>query len=113
MIGGRQFQSRQIFFVTDISERNADVSQKSATLDSFDRRIAKEIAKLSFAHRQIIAERKASCRASGGERGLVRDLSEAIPRACIEAIVATENPIADQRPKGDTTTTFATLATEK
>ena len=37
MIGGYELQPRQIFFGSDISERNTDVSQKSAALDSLDR----------------------------------------------------------------------------
>src|SRR6266849_3755842 len=99
VIGGGDFQRRQVFFGADISERDADVSQESAPLDSFNRRIAKEIAKLSVGEIQIIAQTKCGCRSSRGECGLVRDLSEPIPRTCIEAIVAAENSVADQRAK--------------
>src|SRR5882762_5812813 len=55
VIGGCDLQSRQIFLVADISERDTDVSQKSAPLDSFDGRIAKKITELSVGEIQIIA----------------------------------------------------------
>src|SRR6266702_2193833 len=90
---------QQVFFGADISERNTDVSQESAALDSLNRRIAKEIAKLSAGEIQIIAQRKCGCRSSRGECSLVRDLSEPIPRTSIKAIVAAENSVADQRAK--------------
>src|SRR5205807_7873892 len=87
------------------SKRDAHVSQKSATLEPFNRRIPKQVAKLSFSKCQIVAQRKSGCRSarpartSRGERAFTRNLSEPVPWAGVQTIVATENPIADQRPK--------------
>ena len=44
-ISRRFLQHRQIGLIAHIPQGYADISQKSAAFDSFDRRIAKEIAK--------------------------------------------------------------------
>src|SRR5260370_39373539 len=64
VIGGGDFPRQQVFFGADISERDADVSQESPPLDSFNWRIAKEIAKLSAGEIQIIAQTTCECRSS-------------------------------------------------
>jgi len=54
-VQGRLFQRWQIFARADISKRDAHISQKSAPLDPFNRRTPKQVAKLRFIKRQIIA----------------------------------------------------------
>ena len=54
-VQGRLFQRGQIFAGADISKRDAHISQKSAPLDPFNWRMSKQVAKLCFIKRQIIA----------------------------------------------------------
>ena len=50
---------------------------------------------------EIIAQRHSGCRFSRCECALAGSFRKSIPRACIKAIVATVNPIADERTQFD------------
>src|SRR5260370_25917471 len=52
-IQGCSLQGRQIFACADITERDANVSQKATSLDPFDWRITKKIAELRPVQAQI------------------------------------------------------------
>src|SRR6266478_549037 len=98
-IHGCSLQGRQIFSCADITERDANVSQKSTSLDPVDWRITKTIAELRLVQAQIISQRIGGRRFSRGERGFTRDFRKPIPWARVQTIVAAENAIADQRAK--------------
>src|SRR5450755_726622 len=100
-IDGCTFQRRQIVQIAYVPQRYANVSQKSAALDSLDRRIAKHYPKLRVAEGEIIAQRHADCRFSCGECAFARDLRESVPGTCIQAFIATVDAISDERTKID------------
>ena len=98
-VARRARERRQIVARSDIAERDADVAQKAAALDPLDRRAAKHFSELLVIEREEIAQPHLRDRRPRRERALARNLREAIPRAGVEAIVATVNAIADQRPE--------------
>src|SRR5258707_11322738 len=105
-IQGRSLQGRQIFACADITERDANVSQESTSLDPFDWRITKKIAELRLVQAQIISQRIGGRRFSRGERRFPRDFRKPIPWARVQTIVAAENAVADQRAKLERNRTF-------
>src|SRR5207248_11403852 len=95
-VAGSSLERGQVTAVPDISERDTNIAQESAALDSFDGRPAKESAELHIVERKIIAQWHPR-RGCGGETGFTRNGSETIPRTRIETIVACINPIANER----------------
>src|SRR6516164_8471376 len=95
-VASRALERWQILARSDVSERDANVPEKSAALDPLNRRTAKQVTKLSFVKRQIIAQRQRGCRSSRSERSLARNFREAVPGTRVEAVITTKNAIANQ-----------------
>src|SRR6266496_2077747 len=98
-IGCRALQRGNVRPIANITQGDADVAQEAATLNSFNRRLFEKLTELRVSEFQVFASGHAVRRLTCRERCLVRNLSEAIPRTNIQAIVATEDSISDQRPK--------------
>ena len=95
-VAGSSLERGQVAAVADISERDTDIAQESAALDTFDGRPAKKRAELHIVEREIIAQRHPS-RGRGGETGFTRNGGEAVPGTRLEAIVTSINSIANER----------------
>src|SRR4051812_16830244 len=97
------FQCWQIAFVTDVPKRYTNVTQKSAALDSFDRRCSEHLAELLVGQREIITHCDTDCRGPRLKRCLARRFSEPIPWTGIETIVTAEYSVANEgsQLKGD------------
>src|SRR4051812_47861888 len=90
-------QSRQVIGIADIAERNTDVPQEPASLYAFNWRTAKQISEFRFTEFQIIAKPECGCYLARGKSRFARCLSESVPRACFEAIVAAKDSISNER----------------
>jgi hypothetical protein len=96
-IGHGAFERWKIRQVADVTQRDTHVAEKSATLDSPDRRIFEKHAELSVIQLQVFPQRHSGRYSTGRERRFMRNLSEPVPRTGIQTIVTTEDPIADKR----------------
>jgi hypothetical protein len=99
MIAGGNAQRGQVLRCPDIPERDTHVAQKTAALGSSNRRIAKQFPESPIVELEKISQLHRYHARPGGERGFPCPLREAIPRARVQAVIATENPVADQRPE--------------
>ena len=97
-VKGCSAERRQVSIGPHISESDTDVSQKSPAFDAFDRRAAEKDAELDIVEGQVVAQWHL-CGWPGREGGFARSRSEAVPRAGVQAIIATIDAIADKRPQ--------------
>jgi hypothetical protein len=104
-VHSRPFQGGQVALIADVPERDTNISQEPAPLDSLDRRTEKEPAKSCLIQGKIIAQPHVH-RWAGSERRFAGDRRKPIPRACIEAVIASVNPVADERPQFERDRTF-------
>lgn len=105
MLGDEQFgvkggsaKSWQVGTGPHIPESDADISQKPTALDALDRRATEKIAELSIVERQIVTQGHLGAWSSR-KRSLARNRGETVPGARIEAVIATVDAIANERPQ--------------
>src|SRR5437773_9981526 len=92
-VKGRSSERWQVSAVHHIPESDADISQKSPTVDPFDRRVAEQSAALSIVECQVVTQWHLR-RWSGREGRFARDRGEAVPRARIKKTIAAIHPIS-------------------
>src|SRR5207245_8213406 len=92
--------------ISNMPQRDTNITPETAPFDPFNRRISKKRAKLINAQAEIIAQRHSHCCRTGRERGFARYLGKTIPRAGIKTIVATKNSVSDKRSKLERDGTF-------
>ena len=96
-VARRDSQRRQIFLGPDVPKRHTDITQKTATPAPPDRGITKQLTESCFIESKKIPKFHCAYRGAGSERIFSSHFCEAVPRACLEAIITTENAIADER----------------
>ena len=105
-IGCSAFERWNVRRTSYVPQGDAYVTKKSATLDSFNRRISEKRAELFVRQSQVFPQRHARRRCPRREGCFVRNLGESIPWTDIQTIVATEDPISDERAKLQWNRTF-------
>src|SRR3984957_10621162 len=85
--------------IAGIADRDQDIAQEARVADTLDGSAGEQLAKRRLVESSEFSEIRRLKIGACGQPGLPRILSELVPRADREAVVAAINPIADGRAK--------------
>src|SRR4051812_19975223 len=95
----QSMQGRQVILRSDVAQGYTNVSQKSSSFDSLHWGFPEKGAESLVAQIEIIAQGHADRCGTRGEGGFTRRLRETIPWTRIEAFIAAEDPVSNERPE--------------